>query len=68
MSKRTRRTLQIALLVLVLLMLVSGRLPSYSLIVVSGPNGTTRIERSGPGPHKVHVEGPDGAVAESIAW
>jgi hypothetical protein len=68
MRKRTRRTLQIMLIVLVLLMLMSGRLPSYSLVVVSGPNGTTRVERTGPGPHTVRVEGPDGVVAEAATW
>jgi hypothetical protein len=68
MSKRTRRTVEVVVLVLAVLMMASGRLPSYSLVVISGPNGTTRVEHSGPGPHKVRVKGPDGAVAESVTW
>ncbi|HEX3148689.1 MAG TPA: hypothetical protein VHR66_11430 [Gemmataceae bacterium] len=67
MSKRTWRLLQLALLAVVLGML-AGRLPGYSLVVVRGPNGTTVVEHSGPGPHVVRVEGPDGAVAESRTW
>jgi len=67
MSKRTRRTIEIAILVLVLLAL-AGRLPSYSYVRVSGPDGTTVIEQSGPGPHSVTVVGSDGSFAKSSAW
>jgi hypothetical protein len=67
MSKRTRRTLELGLLV-VLLGLLMSRLPTYSLVVVAGPNGTTVVEHSGSGPHTVRVEGADGAVAESRTW
>ena len=68
MPKRTCRTVQLVLVVLVILMFVSARLPKYSLVIISGPNGTTRVERSGPGPHRVLVEGPDGAVAQAVTW
>ena len=67
MSKRTRRTLEVILLAVVVLLLLK-QLPSYSFVMVSGPNVTTTGEHSGPGPHKVRVEGPDGAVAESKVW
>jgi hypothetical protein len=67
MSKRTRRTLEIGLVILVILFAL-GRLPSYSYVRVSGPEGTTVIESSGPGPHTVRVEGPDGTVAVSGGW
>jgi hypothetical protein len=67
MSKRTRRTIEIVVLVILLLGLL-GRLPSYSYVRVSGPDGTTVIEQSGPGPHSVTVIGADGSVAKSGAW
>jgi len=67
MTKRTRRTIEIALLALVVLF-VLGRLPSYSYVRVSGPEGTTVIEVSGPGPYTVEVIGPDGSFAKSGAW
>jgi len=67
MTKRTRRTLELVLLALLIVFLL-GRLPSYSYVRVSDENGTTIIEQSGPGPHRIHVEGPDGSFAKSGAW
>jgi hypothetical protein len=67
MTKRTRRTLELVLLAIVVLVLL-GRLPSYTYVRVSGESGTTVIEHTGPGPHRVHVEGPDGSFAKSGAW
>jgi hypothetical protein len=67
MTKRTRQILEIILLAFVVLLLL-GRLPSYSFIMVSGPEGKTLIEHTGPGPHTVRVEGPDGSVAVSGGW
>jgi hypothetical protein len=67
MTNRRHRTLEVIALAILILTLV-GRLPSYSYVRVSGPEGTTVIEYSGPGPHTVQVAGPDGAVAKSGAW
>lgn len=67
MSKRNRRTVELVLLAIAVLALL-GRLPSYSYVRVNGPEGTTVIERSGPGPHTVQVIGPDGAFAKSGSW
>lgn len=67
MSKRTRRTLEIVALVILLLALL-GRLPSYSYVRVTGPDGTTVIESSGTGPQAVQVIGPDGSFARSGGW
>ena len=67
MTKRTRRTIEILLLAL-LVLFVLCRLPSYTYVRVSGPDGTTVIEHSGPGPHTVEVIGPDGSFAKSGAW
>ena len=67
MTKRTRRTVEIALVALLVLALL-GRLPSYSYVRVSGPDGTTVIESSGTGPQSVQVIGPDGSFAKSSAW
>lgn len=67
MSKRTRRMLEIAALV-ILVLAVLGRLPSYSYIHIRGPEGTTVIEHSGPGPHSVQVIGRDGSFAKSGSW
>jgi hypothetical protein len=67
MTKRTRRTVEIFLIVVLLLALL-GRLPSYSYVRVTGPDGTTVIESSGTGPQSVQVIGPDGSFAKSGAW
>ena len=67
MSKRTRRTVEIFLIVVLLLALL-GRLPSYSYVRVTGPDGTTVIESSGTGAQSVQVIGPDGSFAKSGAW
>jgi len=67
MSKRTRRSVEIVVLVILVLALL-GRLPSYSYVRVSGPDGTTVIESSGTGPQSVQVIGPDGSFARSGAW
>jgi hypothetical protein len=67
MSKRTRRTFELVLLALLILFLL-GRLPSYSYVRVTAENGTTVIEQTGPGPHRIHVEGPDGSFARSGSW
>ena len=67
MSKCTRRTIEIVLLAVLVLALL-GRLPSYSYVRVSGPEGTTIIEHSGPGPHTIQVMGPDGSFAKSGTW
>jgi hypothetical protein len=67
MSKHTRRTFELVLLALLILFLL-GRLPSYSYVRMTDENGTTVIEHSGPGPHRIHVEGPDGSFARSGNW
>ena len=67
MTRRSHRTLEVIALAILILTLL-GRLPSYSYVRVSGPEGTTVIEHSGPGPHTVQVVVPDGAVAKSGAW
>ena len=66
MSKRQIRAAQVFLLAVLLVILL--RFPSYSLIVVQNEAGTTVIERTGPGVSTIHVEGPDGIVAESKTW
>jgi hypothetical protein len=60
MSKHTRRTLELAFLVIVVLWLI-GRVPSYSYVRISGPEGTTVVECTGPWPPTIQVVGPDGA-------
>jgi hypothetical protein len=67
MTRRTRRTIEIVALVILVLALL-GRLPSYSCVRVTGPDGTTVIESSGTGPQSVQVIGPDGSFAKSGAW
>ena len=67
MSKRTRRTFELVFLALLILYLL-GRLPSYSYVRVTGEKCTTVVEQTGPGPHKVRVEAPDGVIAESGSW
>lgn len=67
MSKRTRHTVELVLLAILVLALL-GRLPSYSYVRVSGPDGTTVVETSGSGPHTVQVIGPDGSFAKSGSW
>jgi hypothetical protein len=67
MTKRTRRTVELVLLAIVVLALL-GRLPSYTYVRVSGPEGMTVIESSGTGPQSVQVIGPDGSFAKSDAW
>jgi hypothetical protein len=65
--KQTRRTLELLLLAL-LVLAVLGRLPSFSYVRVSGPDGTTVVEHTGPGPHTVMVVGKDVSFAKSGAW
>jgi hypothetical protein len=67
MSKHTRRTLEVILLATFVLLLL-GRLPSYSYVRITGPDGTTVVEQSGIGPHTVQVIGSDGSFAKSEAW
>jgi len=67
MTKRTRRTLEVVALAILVLMLL-GRLPNYSYVRVSGPEGTTVVESTGPGPHTIQVKGADGTVAISGSW
>ena len=67
MTNRTRRTIEIVTVVILVLALL-GRLPSYSYVRVSGPEGTAVIEISGPGPHTVQVTGRDGSFAKSGSW
>jgi len=67
MSKQTRRMLEVTLVAIVVLM-VLGRLPKCNYVKVSGPDGTTVVESSGPGPHVIRVDGNDGSVAISGSW
>jgi hypothetical protein len=67
MSKHTRRTLEVILLATFVLLLL-GRLPSYSYVRITGPDGTTVVEHSGTGPLTVQVIGSDGSFAKSEAW
>jgi hypothetical protein len=67
MSKRTRRTLELVLLALLVLAAL-GRLPSYSFVRVTGPDGTTVVEHAGPGPHTVTIVNKDGSFAKSRVW
>ena len=64
MCKRTRRTVEMVFLALLILFLL-GRLPSYSYVRVGGENAPTVIEITGPGPHRIHVEGPDGSFVKT---
>ena len=67
MTKRCHRTLEVIALAILILTLL-GRLPSYSYVRIGGENGPTVIELTGPGPHRVYVQGPDGAVVKSGSW
>jgi hypothetical protein len=68
MSKRTRKTLWILAVTLVLAGALSRVAPNRATVVITGADGEVRAESTGPGPRAVRVEMPDGAFAESVAW